>query len=141
MRLLGHLIADYLWGLVGFIIIFYFVTARPDGSFHLVWNLPNLYLTTSYLLAYPALMAWMPSLRLGKFKTKSVASHSSAAELKYSQGNVVNPIANKYDLNFQNESRDDKINFSLELLERTVLMALATPILILVAGIKGAQNF
>ena len=141
MRLLGHLIADYLWGLVGFIIIFYFVTARPDGSFHFIWNLPNLYLTTSYIFAYPALLAWVPRLRTGKLKTQSMASHSSAADLKYSQGNVTNPIANKYDLDFRNNLRDDRMNFSFLLLERTVLMALATPILILVAGIKGAQNF
>lgn len=141
MRLLGHLIADYLWGLIGFIIIFYFVTARPDGSFRLIWNLPNLYLTSSYLLAYPALMAWVPRLRTGKLKTKSLASHSSAAELKYSQGNVINPIANKYDLDFRNHLRDDQMNFGFLLLERTFFMALATPILLVVAGVKAAQNF
>jgi len=141
MRLLGHLIADYLWGLVGFIIIFYFVTARPDGSFRFIWNLPNLYLTTSYLFAYPILMAWVPRLRTGKLKTHSMASHSSTAELKYSQGNVINSIANKYDLDFKNKLRDDKMNLSFQILERTVLMALALPSLILVAGIKAAQNF
>jgi len=141
MRLIGHLITDYLWGLLGFIIIFYFVTANPNGSLHLVWNLPNLYLTSSYLIAYPLLMAWVPQLRTGKFKTKSLASHSSAIDLKLNPGNTTNPIANKYDIDFRNNLRDDRMNFAFYLLERTVLMAVATPVLLLVAGIKVARNF
>lgn len=124
------LLRDYARTLPLFIILFYFVTANPDGSFHLTWNLANGYLTLTYLAAYPLLMHWFPKWRRNHFKSQSLATKSSRLELEDNHNNELNPIKNKYDLNFQNERRDDLINISLRLFAHGLLMIFALPIVL-----------
>ncbi|MBU7468989.1 hypothetical protein KGF64_14825, partial [Lactiplantibacillus plantarum] len=60
MKLLKAICTDYLHGIVFFIIVFYFMTANPDGSMPLKWSIVNVYWTISFLIAYPLLLEMVP---------------------------------------------------------------------------------
>ena len=102
------------------IIAYYAMTAKPTGQWQLSLNLPVYWLLSSYLIAYPFLLAHNPSLRHNPLKMRSL---SVQASLRY-----------RDPLNERAARWDDEMNFAIFLLERGSLMLGSEPLLLILMG-------
>ena len=105
------------------IIAYYAITAKPTGQWQLIFNLPVIWLTSSYLLAFPLLLTNVPKLRRNPLKMSSL---SVQASLKYHSR-----------LNERAKRWDDEMNLAIFLLERGSLMLFSEPLLLFLMSYRG----
>ena len=139
MKLLKRICSDYLHGLVFFIIVFYFMTANPDGSMPLKWSFVNVYWTISFLIAYPLLLETVPSIKKINFHMKSLQSRSIHMEDKATKKlsdlyhDSTNPVSNRIDLQARSDYQNDWLNLMISFFVSGLLIAISIPSLFFIA--------
>ncbi|MDY2578757.1 hypothetical protein SOP70_15510 [Lactiplantibacillus plantarum] len=133
MKLLKAICIDYLHGLVFFIIVFYFMTANPDGSMPLKWSIVNVYWTISFLIAYPLLLETVPSIKKINFHMKSLQSLSIHMEDKTPKKmsdlyhDSTNPVSSRIDLQARSDYQNDWLNLIINFFISGLLIAISIP--------------
>ncbi|WEE35209.1 hypothetical protein [Lactiplantibacillus paraplantarum] len=105
------------------IIAYYAITAKPTGQWQLIFNLPVSRLISSYLIAFPLLLANVPKLRHNPLKMRSL---SVQASLKYHSR-----------LNERAKRWDDEMNLAIFLFKRGSLMLFSEPLLLFLMSYRG----
>ncbi|WP_318766496.1 hypothetical protein [Lactiplantibacillus carotarum] len=137
MKTIKNCFTAYLHGSVVFLIVFYFMTAQPDGRMPLRWNPLNLWWTFSFLCAYPLLRMLIPkithlNLHLTSFTTRALTFndvHEPHNTQLYHQS--IGPVTNQLDLKGHSQNRDDGFSLMVDLLLSGVWIAVAIPGVIL----------
>ncbi|MFB9769961.1 hypothetical protein [Lactiplantibacillus modestisalitolerans] len=133
MKLLKNVCLDYARGCVFFAIVFYFVTAKPDGTMPMRWNAINLWWTLSFVLAYPVLLETFPkmkrvNLHFQSWQSRSLHMGDQSTENKIAlYHHSTNPIRNRIDLQAQGDYLNDYLNLALNCLLSGVLIAISVP--------------
>ena len=139
MKLLKAICTDYLHGIVFFIIVFYFMTANPDGSMPLKWSIVNVYWTISFLIAYPLLLEMVPSIKKINFHMKSLQSLSIHMDDKATKKmsdlyhDSTNPVSNRIDLQARSDYQNDWLNLIISFFVSGLFIAISIPSLFFIA--------
>jgi len=146
MKIVKNVLADYFAGVIFFVIVFYFMTASPDGSFTFNWNVANTLWTLSFVVAYPLLLELVPSLKKNHLQMDSLATRALKQDEQQRNSTVdtyhaaTNPVMNTYDIRAQSERRDDGANLFITFFVRGILIALAIPMLIFYGAYRLFKN-
>jgi len=133
MKLLKSVMSSYFHGIVFFIIVFYFMTAKPSGAISLSWNPVNTVWTVSFLLAYPLFRILFPKITRINIHMKSLRSQSlnmddghtdSLSDMYHA---ATNPIMNRLDMKSYSNSQDDGLNLIVNFLLSGVFITISIP--------------
>ncbi|VDG19043.1 hypothetical protein [Lactiplantibacillus mudanjiangensis] len=150
-KALGHLMMDYLYGILFYLIVGYFVSANRDAMLVLKWNPVNIWLTVSYVLIYPIMMALLPKLRSNRLimdlipdrQTKKNFNDGKTYADRYHD--AINPTANRYDIagasGAGEGSSDDILSLILIHLKRAVFIVFSIPMLIVIVIYRIGRYF
>lgn len=133
MKVVKGLIISYLHGILIYVLVFYLVTANPDGTLPLRWNVLNVVWTISFLFFYPVLRLRLLkrttlSVHMTSLTTKALSfndeSNHNASKL---YRDSINPVMNKFDLQGHSNNRDDGFSLIVDFLFNGVLILISIP--------------
>ncbi len=138
MKILKSILISYAHGIVIFALVFYLMTAKPNGTMPLHWYFLNTLWSLSYLVAFPALRLLAPKfskvrVKLTSLTTKSLNLDAATRENKsrlYHES--ISPVMNQLDIKGHSNNRDDGTSLAADILLSGVFIAIAIPALLVV---------
>ncbi|WEE34904.1 hypothetical protein [Lactiplantibacillus paraplantarum] len=145
MTIIKNVLISYAHGLVLFILVFYLMTANPNGTMTLHWYLLNTIWLVSYLVAFPALRLVAPKfsrvhIHMTSMTTKALnfddARKDSTSKLYHES---ISPVMNQLDIKGHSKNRDDGISLAVDMLLSGVFIAISIPALLVIMVKKATE--
>lgn len=138
MKIIKNILISYAQGIVIFALVFYFMTAKPNGTMPLHWYFLNTLWSLSYLVAFPALRLLAPNfskvrVKMTSLTTKSLNLDDATRENKsrlYHES--ISPVMNQLDIKGHSNNRDDGTSLAADMLLSGVFIAISIPALLVV---------